>query len=79
MPSAQKFRLPADDPEVLLCRAEFAKVTGLSQSTIDNRLVRGAALPPSVKVARRRWWRSSDVRRWVLQGDDALASMEPFG
>ncbi len=71
--------LPSDDPEVLLPFAEIAEARGTTVQSLHQMRHTGYPMPPTVKVGQKLYSRSSDVRRWILEGNAACASMVPFG
>lgn len=79
MPIPAPIQLPADDPELLIPSETAAAARGMTVASLAGRRNVGKLpVPPSLRVGHRRFYRSSDVRAWVLHGDAAIAGMQPF-
>jgi predicted DNA-binding transcriptional regulator AlpA len=76
--TALQIELPADDPDTLLSMKAVAQHLNMTTQSLSNKLTRGDAFPPRVTILRRHYWRSSDIRAYMLGGDSAIADMQPF-
>jgi len=48
-----------------LNKTELAKLTGWNARTIDNKVSKGADLPPSYKIGGKRLFKKEEVCKWI--------------